>query len=132
MRWGRGLKFDFIHVSLPTSQVMEYRSRCKEILARHHVHLMEYGIWTQPELFSVVMVDVALTERRAMANMEGAVNELLMLAQDFAGSMEYCHGVGVRLAHLMERELGQGLEVMRRIKEALDPDNIMNPGKLAL
>ena len=132
LRWGRGLKFDFIHVSLPTSRVVEYRSRCKEILARHHVHLMEYGIWTQPELFSAVMVDLALTERRAQANMEAAVNELLMLAQDFAGSMEYCHGVGVRLAHLMERELGPGLEVMRRIKQALDPDNIMNPGKLAL
>ena len=45
---------------------------------------------------------------------------------------EYCHGVGVRLAHLMDRELGYGLEVMKRIKEALDPDNIMNPGKLDL
>jgi len=96
------------------------------------VHLLEYGIWTQPELFSLVMVDLALTESEAVTNVAGAVNELLMLAQDLGGSMEYCHGVGVRLAHLMDRELGQGLEVMKRIKEALDPDNIMNPGKLAL
>jgi FAD/FMN-containing dehydrogenase len=48
------------------------------------------------------------------------------------GSIEYCHGVGVRLAHLMEREHGGGLEVMRSIKRALDPQGILNPGKLGL
>ena len=46
--------------------------------------------------------------------------------------MEYCHGVGVRLAHLMGEELGSGLEVLQEIKKALDPHNIMNPGKLGL
>ena len=29
--------------------------------------------------------------------------ELLMLCQDFQGAMEYCHGVGIRLASLMDR-----------------------------
>jgi len=46
--------------------------------------------------------------------------------------MEYCHGVGVKLAALMEDEHGYGLEVMRRIKKVLDPNGIMNPGKLGL
>jgi alkyldihydroxyacetonephosphate synthase len=57
---------------------------------------------------------------------------MLTLAQDLGGSMEYCHGVGIRLVHLMERELGAGFQVLKRIKEALDPAGIMNPGKLAL
>lgn len=128
----RNLKYDFVHVSLPISQVVEYRRRCPEILSRHHTHLVEYAIWTRPELFSLVMVGMALSESQAVAKIEGVVNELLALAQDMGGSMEYCHGVGVRLAHLMDRELGYGLEVLRAIKSALDPDNIMNPGKLAV
>jgi FAD/FMN-containing dehydrogenase len=57
---------------------------------------------------------------------------LLMLCQDLHGSMEYCHGVGVRLAALMEREHGKGIEVLRRLKHGLDPGGILNPGKLAL
>jgi D-lactate dehydrogenase (cytochrome) len=46
--------------------------------------------------------------------------------------MEFCHGVGMKLAHLMEREHGVGLEVMRQLKRAVDPHGIMNPGKESL
>jgi FAD/FMN-containing dehydrogenase len=48
------------------------------------------------------------------------------------GSMEYTHGVGIKLAPLMESEHGYGLEVMRQIKRALDPRNVLNPGKMGL
>jgi len=40
------------------------------------------------------------------------------------------HGVGLgKIAHV-EQEHGQGVDLMRRIKRALDPDNILNPGKI--
>ena len=52
--------------------------------------------------------------------------------QKMDGSIEYTHGVGVKLASLMPQEHGYGLEIMRQIKKALDPNGIMNPGKLAL
>jgi FAD/FMN-containing dehydrogenase len=48
------------------------------------------------------------------------------------GSMEYCHGVGVRLAHLLERELGTGTKILGALKRSLDPNNVLNPGKLGL
>ena len=57
---------------------------------------------------------------------------MLELAQDVGGAMEYCHGVGLRLAPLMRREHGSGLAVLRRLKRELDPNAIMNPGKLGL
>ena len=46
--------------------------------------------------------------------------------------MEYCHGVGIRLSHLMGREHGTGFDVLQRVKENLDPHNVLNPGKLSL
>ena len=46
--------------------------------------------------------------------------------------MEYCHGVGIELQGLLGRELGRKLEALRSIERALDPNGIMNPGKLAL
>ena len=40
------------------------------------------------------------------------------------------HGVGLGKIAYMEREHGEGIAVMRAIKKTLDPDNIMNPGKI--
>ncbi|MGH3093569.1 MAG: FAD-binding oxidoreductase [Gaiellaceae bacterium] len=42
------------------------------------------------------------------------------------------HGVGLKLAPYMRAQYGPALDTLRRIKEALDPNRIMNPGKLDL
>ena len=48
------------------------------------------------------------------------------------GSIEYCHGAGLKLAHLMPEEHGAGFGLLQRIKQTLDPDGLLNPGKLGL
>jgi FAD/FMN-containing dehydrogenases len=40
------------------------------------------------------------------------------------------HGVGIGKMKYLDREHGAAMDVMRAIKRTLDPDNIMNPGKL--
>ncbi len=40
------------------------------------------------------------------------------------------HGVGYGKMEFMVSEHGEALSVMRSIKQALDPDNILNPGKI--
>jgi alkyldihydroxyacetonephosphate synthase len=58
--------------------------------------------------------------------------EAIPMIQELGGTLEHHHEVGVHLTPWVEAELGVGLEVLRRIKRALDPAGIMNPGKLAL
>ena len=60
------------------------------------------------------------------------IAELVRRAQELGGSMEYVHGAGIRLAHLMPEEHGEALDVIRRIKAAIDPAGILNPNKLGL
>ncbi len=60
-----------------------------------------------------------------------ALNErLVKRALDFGGTCTGEHGVGVGKLHFMQSEHGDALNMMRTIKRAIDPDNIMNPGKL--
>ena len=40
------------------------------------------------------------------------------------------HGIGIGKIGSLQEEVGETYEYMRRIKAALDPDNIMNPGKV--
>jgi alkyldihydroxyacetonephosphate synthase len=48
------------------------------------------------------------------------------------GVMNDHHGVGLKLGPYMRRQHGAALDTMRLIKAALDPDGVMNPGKLDL
>jgi FAD/FMN-containing dehydrogenase len=117
-------------MALPVSQVLDYRRRCDELLSDRGIRVTEYAIWTQPELFSMLLVPAGKTTDGSSENMAEAVDEVLTLAQDMGGTMEYCHGVGVKLTHLLRREMGVGFEVAKAIKRGLDPHDIMNPGKL--
>lgn len=49
---------------------------------------------------------------------------------EMGGTCSGEHGVGVGKMEYMEDEHGEGVAVMRQIKQALDPQNIMNPGKI--
>ena len=130
-RQQRTYRMDYIHVSLPSSRVLDYRAQCERILASHRVIVREWSLWARPEFFSFLVVDEDDGDAKATDAMADAADKVLMLAQDMGGTMEYCHGVGVKLAHLMDRELGDGMAVLRRLKKALDPAGILNPGKLA-
>ena len=125
-----GIYRDWIHVALLSSKVLEFRIAAQNIVKRHGVRLQESGLWVQPELFSMRLASEDGDAPNAQLALEEAIEELLRLVQSMAGSMEYTHGVGVKLAPLMADEHGYGLEVMRQIKRTLDPNNIMNPGKM--
>ena len=94
--------------------------------------MREWSLWGRPEFLSFLIVEEDGGEERATVSMTDTVDEVLTLAQEMGGTMEYCHGVGIKLAHLMDGEMGAGMVVFRRLKLALDPNNILNPGKLGI
>ncbi len=132
-RWWSGANhWEYLHMALPVSQVLEFRKRAEAIAQENGASVREYAIWTEPELFSMIMTRAVLDSTESPDSFAEAVGRVLRLAQDMGGTMEYCHGVGLKLAHLVGREWGSGLELARRLKRAVDPHGIMNPGKLGL
>jgi len=67
------------------------------------------------------------SERRKVLELS---NNLVEMALSLGGTATGEHGVGLGKRGYMSREHGGGWDMMGAIKTALDPDNIMNPGKL--
>jgi D-lactate dehydrogenase (cytochrome) len=64
------------------------------------------------------------------SSIKAAAERLVERALRLGGTCTGEHGVGIGKLKYLEREHGESLHLMRAIKRALDPDNIMNPGKL--
>ncbi len=76
----------------------------------------------------VFIVDPENQEEMARA---GAVNERMVTrALAAGGTCTGEHGIGYGKLEFLKAEHGEAVSVMRQIKTALDPDNIMNPGKV--
>jgi len=125
-------QFDFLHMAIPVNRLLDFRDHAFACMQKYDIFLCEEGVWIWPECYAVVLYGKQTRDNDAARLMHQATEEMYRLAQDVGGSIEYVHGVGVRLGHLMERELGGGLHVLRSLKSTFDPDGIMNPGKLGL
>ena len=121
---------DYLHVALPISKVLEYRRLCMDLFQRRGILTWEWSIWGRPEFFSFLIAERDDAGEPSSLNMAETVDEVLKLAQGMGGTMEYCHGVGLKLSHLVDSDLGTGALASRRIKTVLDPNDILNPGKL--
>ncbi len=69
-------------------------------------------------------------DAEALANAEAAVERMVERTLAVGGTCTGEHGIGLGKRRFLEREHASAMPMMRTIKTALDPDNIMNPGKV--
>ena len=66
-----------------------------------------------------------------VAKAKKAFDDIMVVSLELGGTITGEHGVGILKMDLLERELGpRSLDVHRSIKQALDPQGILNPGKV--
>ena len=65
-----------------------------------------------------------------MHRAEAFMDRLVKRALSMEGTCTGEHGIGQGKMKYLAMELGDSTDYMRMIKKALDPDNIMNPGKI--
>ncbi|MEM8812972.1 MAG: FAD-linked oxidase C-terminal domain-containing protein [Pseudomonadota bacterium] len=78
-----------------------------------------------------VMVLMDMDDRDEVAKTEAFIERLNWRAIEMEGTCTGEHGIGQGKKKYLGRELGEpSLAMMRMVKSAIDPDNIMNPGKI--
>jgi D-lactate dehydrogenase (cytochrome) len=71
------------------------------------------------------------SDEKEILSAEKFRDEMARMALKMDGTCTGEHGVGFGKMHLLKEELGpDAINVMKKLKETLDPNNILNPGKV--
>ncbi|WP_404357769.1 FAD-binding protein [Cytobacillus firmus] len=115
--------------TIPRSKIPEMFRRLQEIKAKYEIDLVVFGHAGDGNLHPNIITDKQ--DKEEMKRVEKAVEEIFTAAIELGGTLSGEHGIGTMKAPFMEMELGEmGLDMMKRMKKAWDPNNIMNPGKI--
>lgn len=115
--------------TVPRSKIPQMCQRLQEIRDKYNVHLVVFGHAGDGNLHPNIICDK--NDKEEMRRVEQAVAEIFTTAVELGGTLSGEHGIGLMKAPFMEMELGAtGLDMMKRIKDVWDPNNIMNPGKI--
>jgi glycolate oxidase len=115
--------------TVPRSEIAKMVKAINEIAKKYNVNICTFGHAGDGNLHPTCPTDIR--NKDEMERVEKAFAEIFNKAIELGGTITGEHGVGAMKAPYLEWKLGKsGIDVMKSIKAALDPNNIMNPGKI--
>lgn len=116
-------------VVVPRSRIPELVGRAEDIGRRHQTFVVNFGHAGDGNIHVNFMCD--RDDRDAVARARQAVGEIMRAAVELGGTITGEHGIGYTKAPYLPLALShETIEAMKRIKRALDPNGILNPGKM--
>jgi len=115
-------------IVVPRSRIPELLQEIGAIAQRYGFLIASFGHAGDGNIHTNIMID---EEDRPRA--ETAIREIFAATLRLQGSISGEHGIGMSKAAYLPMELGpETIAAMKRIKQALDPNDILNPGKIFL
>jgi glycolate oxidase len=115
--------------TVPRSRITEMLTALTAIGQKYNVLLGTFGHAGDGNLHPTILCDK--NDADEMARVHKAVDEIFQTALKLGGTLSGEHGIGMAKMKYLGNEIGEaGLELMRTLKNALDPNHMLNPGKL--
>jgi glycolate oxidase len=116
-------------IVVPRSRVPEIIRRIDAIHRKHSVPIVNFGHAGDGNIHVNIMIDKDVPGEAERAEL--AVRELVEATVELDGSMSGEHGIGLSKAPYITLELTPAqIAIMKAVKQAFDPNNILNPGKI--
>jgi glycolate oxidase len=116
-------------VVVPRSRVPELIERVDEIGKRYATFVVNFGHLGDGNIHVNFMLD--REDRAAVARARDAVRETFAVAVELGGTISGEHGIGYVKSRYLDMALDEPtIAAMKNIKRALDPNGILNPGKM--
>lgn len=115
-------------IVVPRSRIADILREIGGIAERHNLLIVNFGHAGDGNIHTNILIDDDDLPRA-----EQAVKEIFSATLRMGGSISGEHGIGLAKAVYLPMELGpDAIGAMRSIKKALDPNDILNPGKIFL
>ena len=115
-------------MAVPASKIAECARRIHEIGERNNVIMSAYGHCGAGLLHTKILMDA--TKKEQWEDAKRAVAEIYDYVRSVGGTTSGEHGIALSKAPAWKKEKKDSLQMMKAIKKALDPNNILNPHKL--
>jgi glycolate oxidase len=115
-------------MAVPYSKMAECAQKIQEIAERNHVVMTAYGHCGSGCMHTKILMDP--TKEEQWENAKKAVAEVYDYVRSVGGTTSAEHGIGLSKAPSWKKEKADSLKLLSAIKKALDPNNILNPGKM--
>jgi glycolate oxidase len=116
-------------IVVPRSKVPDVIRRIENIRNRYDIPIVNFGHAGDGNIHVNVMIDREIPGMDEKAR--EAIKEIFQATLDLGGTMSGEHGIGLTKAPYITLELSpEQIAAMKAIKSALDPNNILNPGKI--
>ncbi len=118
-------------ICVPRSKIPEMIRKVDAIADKYQIPIVNFGHAGDGNIHVNIMVNKKVSGDIMKA--EGAIREVFKAALEMGGTMSGEHGVGIAKAPYIPLEITPvAAEYMKAIKRSLDPNNILNPGKIFL
>jgi glycolate oxidase len=116
-------------VTVPRTQIPALIQFVQSLAEKYQLTIVSFGHAGDGNIHTNIMLDKSDGDEAERA--VKAVEELFRAVLDLGGTLSGEHGVGIAKSPFIEMEIGtEGLQAMLKIKQALDPHNVLNPGKM--
>jgi len=118
-------------VAIPISKVPDLLTGISSIVEKHELPFVVFGHAGDGNLHPRVMYEKSDSDQ--VKRLRKAVEEIFRYTCEMGGTLTGEHGIGVSKAPFMVLEHDRvAMALMRSLKHMIDPNNILNPGKMAL
>ena len=116
-------------VTVPRDKLAEMVSFVAEVAKKHNLLVGTFGHMGDGNLHPTFLTDERNTEE--MARVHEALEDIVTKTLALGGTITGEHGVGLAKKAWLRRQVGENShDLMREIKRAWDPRNLLNPGKI--
>jgi len=115
--------------TVPRSKIPQMVRAISDIAKKYTLTIGTFGHAGDGNLHPTILTDKR--DKTEWIRVEKAIDDIFEIALSLGGTLSGEHGIGKAKSRYLANEIGQSsIEYCRKLKKAIDPNNILNPGNI--